>query len=284
MFTQNSGNVSFNMSRSSSHKSKMEKSKSKKVYEPIIELLSSSDEDCTKPDPQQEVRKRDFCMFSDDDGLISPHPSLEVSQPTQRGLLGQTGIFSNSLSTSYENSQRSCGQIRSLVRKQLSSSFSREVQFSNATQEMSKLYALSNTSSNSRSQIPNYKTEVSSFPPLLAQLTPVNGFPSTSSSTASSSLQNSNYNGGVTAFHTLGQPTQMLGFPSVTQVRMKSVLEIQLEGLETVFTTQSAKLSVDSTSSIKNGKKAEKPSGIPWSATDQMFDITYKVGKFSWLI
>ena len=157
----------------------MEKSKSKEVYVPIIELLSSSDEDCTKPDPQQEKRKRDFCMFSDDDGLISPHPSPEVSQPTQRGLLGQTGIFSNSLSTSYENSQRSRGQIRSLVPKQLSSSFSREVQFTNATQETSKLYALSNTSSNSRSQIPNYKTEVSSFPPLLAQLTPVNGFPST---------------------------------------------------------------------------------------------------------
>ena len=55
----------------------------------------------------------------------------------------------------------------------------------------------------------------------------------------------------------------MLGFPSVTQVRMKSVSEIQLEGLETVFTTQSVKLSVDSTSSIKNGKKAKKPSGIP---------------------
>ena len=112
----------------------------------------------------------------------------------------------------------------------------------------------------------------------------MNGFPSTSSSTASSSLQNSNYNGGVTAFHTLGQPTQMLGFPSVTQVGMKSVSESQLEGLETVFTTQSVKLSVDSTSSIKNGKKAKKPSGIPWSATDQMFDITYEVGKFSWLI
>lgn len=264
----------------------MEKSKSKEVYVPIIELLSSSDEDCTKPDPQQEKRKRDFCMFSDDDGLISPHPSPEVSQPTQRGLLGQTGIFSNSLSTSYENSQRSRGQIRSLVPKQLSSSFSREVQFTNATQETSKLYALSNTSSNSRSQIPNYKTEVSSFPPLLAQLTPVNGFPSTSSSTASSSLQNSNYNGGVPAFHTLGQPTQMLGFPSVTQVGMKSVSEIQLEGLETVFTTQSVKLSIDSTSSIKNEKKAKKPkpSGIPWSATDQMFDSTYEVGKFSWLI
>ena len=78
----------------------------------------------------------------------------------------------------------------------------------------------------------------------------------------------------------------MLGFPSVTQVGMKSVSEIQLEGLETVFTTQSVKLSIDSTSSIKNEKKAKKPkpSGIPWSATDQMFDSTYEVGKFSWLI
>ncbi|GFH44253.1 predicted protein [Chaetoceros tenuissimus] len=190
----------------------MEKSKSIKVEKEIIELLSSSDEDTAKPDPQQQKRKR---VFSDDDSLLdSPRPSPEVSQPIQRDLLGQTGTFSNSLSTSYKNSQRSrSGGVRPLIPTQL--------QFSNATQDTTRLSALSNASSigNSLQQMPDYNTDVPSFPSL-AQLTPGSGFLSASSSTTSSRIL-SNYNGGATALPSFAQQTQMSGIAS-TKPKKKS--------------------------------------------------------------